>query len=157
MLLDKSAFDNLNKGPADLHSRAMLGFDPARASRASVQGPNGVFTIEKRGNDWWLTRPTAIRADQAKAQSLLSALSGTALKFIEDHPTDLRKYGLDRPALTATVVVGGEPEMRYRVGSAAQGGEKGYYVRTSKSPAAFEIGDFDYQSINVKPDDMKQK
>ena len=64
-------------------------------------------------------------------------------------------------ALLATVVVGGEPEMRYMVGSAivqgAPGAEKGYYARTSKSSAVYEISDFDYQSINVKPDDMKQK
>jgi len=157
MLVDKTALDNLSKGPVDLHSRSLLGFDTTKAVRASVQGPNGSFTIEKRGNDWWLTRPTAIRADQGKAQSLLSSLAAPALRFVEEHPSDSKKYGLDPPVIQATVVVGGEPEMRYMLGSAAPGAQKSYYVRTSKSVGVYEVSDFDYQSINVKPDDMKQK
>ena len=45
----------------------------------------------------------------------------------------------------------------HMLGSAAPGTEKGYYARTSKSVGVYEVSDFDYQSITVKPDDMKQK
>src|SRR5262249_19017981 len=100
---------------------------------------------------------SVIRADQAKAQSLLSSLSQAALHFVEERPADLKQYGLDPPVITATVDVAGEPQMRYILGHAAPGTEKAYYARTSKSPGVYEVSEFDYQSINVKPDDMKQK
>lgn len=160
MVLERSAFAALDQGPANFYTREMLGFETSKAESISVQSPAGGYDLRKRGNDWWLTRPTAVKADQTRVQNLLSALAAPAFKFVEAKPADLARFGLATPPIQVTIQVSGEPTLKYFVGSQVPGGtgsEKNFYARTSKSPAVYEIADYTYQDINQKPDDFKGK
>jgi hypothetical protein len=135
----------------------MLSFDTSKAQRVSVRGPAGSFELQKRGADWWLVKPVSARADSIKVESLLSAVVMSAVRLVDERPTDLNRYGLRTPALEATFQVSGEPEMRYYVGTLAPGPQKVYYARSSKSSAVYEISQFTWSSLNLKPDDLKAK
>lgn len=157
MVLPKLTFDNLDKSAADLHSREMLGFDTAKATKASVKAPKGAYELVKKGNDWWLAKPVSAKAESMKVQNVLSSLSGPASKFVAQDPTDLAVYGLKQPQIEATIEVTSEPPLRYSVGKAAPGKDKNYFARSSKSPAVYEIGSFTFDDLNQKPEEFKAK
>jgi hypothetical protein len=98
-----------NKSSFDLRDKSVLKFDRAAADRIAVT--EGVSTIEftKEGMDWRIARPIAARADSAAIEGLLTRLSSTFMqKIVEPEAANVSKYGLDRPALTASVTGGGQ-------------------------------------------------
>lgn len=157
MVVAKSTFDAFFKGPSDLRSREMLGFQTEKARRVSVRAPAGSYELEKRGEEWWLVKPVTARADAGKVSSLLFALSGPASRFVEEKATDLNRYGLASPQVDAKVEVTGSPGMSLLIGAQTTGGDKAYYAKTGSSPAVYEVSDFTFTDINQKPDDLKAK
>ena len=66
------------------------------------------WTSEK---GWVLTSPLSTEADQREVQGLIRALvTGMVTRSVEDHPTNLSPYGLDRPVTTITVAAGAAKE-----------------------------------------------
>ncbi|HEX9507113.1 MAG TPA: DUF4340 domain-containing protein, partial [Myxococcales bacterium] len=82
------------------------GLPPAAVFTSIVVKAKGdVTTLEKKGNDWWITSPLNARADKSAVDQLISQLQNAKVKAtIEENPTDadLTKYGLDRPRFTVT-------------------------------------------------------
>jgi hypothetical protein len=98
-----------NKSSFDLRDKAVLKFDRAAADRITVT--EGASTIEftKDGMDWRIAKPIAARADAAAIEGLLTRLSSTFMqKIVEPEAANVAKYGLDRPALQASVFGGGQ-------------------------------------------------
>jgi len=57
--------------------------------------------------DWRIVKPVTARADQGAVENLVTRLSsGQMKKLVATEPTDLKEYGLDKPAVTATVSTG---------------------------------------------------
>lgn len=56
---------------------------------------------------WVLTAPIKTDADQREIQNLIRALvTGTLSRIVEDHPTSLAPFGLEKPVTTITVAAG---------------------------------------------------
>jgi hypothetical protein len=90
---------------------------PGERSRDGGAPPEPVFTsivvkakgdsttVEKKGDDWWVTAPLSAKADKSAVEQLLSHLqTGKVKSTVEENPTeaDLAKYGLDKPSFTIT-------------------------------------------------------
>lgn len=59
------------------------------------------YTLEKRGETWFLTSPLEARADQTQVQRVLDLLSASSKEKLA--ATDLERFELDPPALKITV------------------------------------------------------
>lgn len=157
MLLEKNALTTLDKGVPELHARKLLEFDTTKAQKVSGQTTAGSWEIVKRGSDWWLTKPVNMKADATHSSSLLTSLTTPALRFVEEHPSDLGKYGLQNPPVQVTVEVEGQPTMRLLIGSATPSKGKTYYAKTGGSPAVYEVSSYVFDDLNLKPDQLKGK
>jgi hypothetical protein len=95
-------------------------FAPYRADQKSADGgslPAPVFTslvvkakgdsttLERRGEEWWITSPISARAEKFAVDGLVNQIQSAKFKAtIEENPTDadLAKYGLDQPRFAVT-------------------------------------------------------
>lgn len=59
------------------------------------------YTLEKRGEMWFVTAPFAARADQTQVQRLLDLLSASSKEKLA--ATDLKRFDLDAPKLKVTI------------------------------------------------------
>ncbi len=59
------------------------------------------YTLEKRGETWFLTAPIEARADQTQVQRMLDLLSAASKEKLA--ATDLKRFDLDPPALKVSM------------------------------------------------------
>lgn len=90
----------LKPGKNGLRLKALFSVKPEDINRFSMERKGAaVFTAEKKGEyDWDLTYPIQSKADVGALSPMLEAVSqASVLDFIEESPSDLGKYGLDKP------------------------------------------------------------
>jgi hypothetical protein len=88
--------------------------------------------------DWRIARPISARADYAAIEGLLTRLSSTFMqKIVAPEATNLAMYGLDRPALTASVT-GGGARANLMIGRADDGAR---FAKDSGRPEVFTVED----------------
>jgi len=108
VFLISSFLDSIfNKTAFDLRDKAVLKFDRNQASSIELASGAYVAQFTGSGSDWRIARPIAARADYATVEGLMTRLSSTFMqKIVVNETTDLKQYGLDKPALTAAVTTG---------------------------------------------------
>ena len=142
LLGGKSAF-------ADLRSKTLLAIDPATVRRLSVRAESGVETTVRLNADrgaWDLVRgegsADARRVNDEAVKALLSALArveATGVETLAATADDLRRCGLDKPAVVLAVDVDAADAVRQNVliGGTAPGG--GRYATVGGADAVFVI------------------
>jgi len=96
-------------------SRGMLRFDPARAVRVSLQGPDASTEVVRvEGDSVWRLAGDGGEARQEAVNQVLGVLSDLrAADLLAVNPASLEPYGLNRPRLRVSVGLGGvRPENR---------------------------------------------
>jgi hypothetical protein len=80
---------------------------PAIGQVEEVQFTQGGTTIDliSRGQQWSFAAPQSGRASAEAVKGLISATAVRVEKFVDDHATDLLKYGLDHPTLSVSLRV----------------------------------------------------
>jgi hypothetical protein len=70
-----------------------------------VKAKGDLTTLEKKGDDWWISSPLNARAEKSAVDQLIGQLQNAKVKAtIEENPTeaDLTKYGLEKPRFAVT-------------------------------------------------------
>ena len=108
VFLISSFLDSIfNKTAFDLRDKAVLKFDRNEAKSIEIVAGTDSKQFIGSGSDWRIEKPISARADYAAVEGFLSRLSSTFMqKIVASQTSDLKQYGLDRPALTATVTAG---------------------------------------------------
>ena len=143
-----------NKSAFDLRDKAVLKFDRAAADRITVT--EGASTIEftKNGMDWRIAKPVSARADFAAIEGLLTRLSSTFMqKIVEPEAANVAKYGLDRPALTASVMGGGQTAT-LAIGRTEDGAR---FARDSGRPEVFTVEETLFTELAKDAPDYRRK
>jgi len=66
--------------------------------------------VVKEGSGWKLTAPSAVPADSAQIDTLLSSISTAEMnEVVTEQPASLATYGLEKPRLTVAVTADGAP------------------------------------------------
>ncbi len=144
---------NLNKQVKDLRDKQLLAFQDDDVQRVDIAKEGGGTTaIVRKDKDAWTVDPGGLPADLTEVRSYLSSLRTTrAMDFPDENPTDLAKYGLDKPRLTITVATGkdGAVTQQLVVGGESTGAQtKQVYVRRSGSPAVFAVGEWAFKTLD---------
>jgi len=83
-------------------SHSLSTLSPGAVKKIEVTRREGAaYSLEKRGEIWYLTSPLEARADQSQVQRLLDLLAATSKEKLA--ATDLKRFDLDPPALTVTI------------------------------------------------------
>jgi hypothetical protein len=126
-----------NKAPFDLRDKVILKFERDKIDGVEVMEGTTALQFSRSGSEWRIAKPVAARADYAAAEGLLTRLSSTnMLTVVEESAADLRKYGLDRPSMSATVMAG-STRATLLLGRKADDG--GFYAKDAARPAVFTV------------------
>jgi hypothetical protein len=137
VFLIASYFDStLNKTPFDLRDKSVLKFDREKADGLLLVKGTKEMQFSRMGTDWKITKPAAARGDYAALEGLLTRLSSAQMdKIITSDPKDLKDYGLDKPAQTATVIAGSS-RATLLIGNKTEGG---MFAKDASRPMVFVI------------------
>lgn len=137
VFLVSSYLDNtFNRTPFDLRDKSILEFDREKLGSFELSSGGATIQFTKSGNDWRITKPIAARADYGTVESVVTRLSsGQMQRIVEADAADLKKYGLDKPTVTATLNTG-SARATLLLGS-TEGGS--VYAKDSSRPMVFAV------------------
>jgi len=146
-----------NKTTFDLRDKKILAFEREKVSGLDITTKDGPVSLGLVSAQWQLTKPIAAKADAAAADGAISRLQSAQMKAIvaADVPEkDLAKYGLDKPAVTASVLAG-SAKATLAIGKAAEGGD--LYARDLARPMVFTVEAALATDLQKKADDYRPK
>lgn len=137
VFLVSSFLDNtFNRTPFDLRDKSILEFDREKVDSVEIASGASTLQFVRSGTDWKIARPIAARGDYGTIEGLVTRLSsGQMQRIVDASPGDLKKYGLDRPAATATVSAG-SARATLLVGT-AEGGSA--FAKDASRPMVFAV------------------
>jgi hypothetical protein len=123
--------------------RRVLDVPTAKVASIAVQRAGEGFTLTQADGSWKVTAPVATPADASKAGTLAADLGRLeAVEYVNDapKPEDLTKYGLDKPALSATVTFtdAAQPAKTVQIGQAREGKPE-VYAKLADAPGVFSV------------------
>src|SRR5439155_26495216 len=143
---------NLNKQVKDLRDKQVLTFKDEDVTRVDIKPQaEDAVTLVRKDKDAWTVAPGDHPADPTEVRSYLSSLRATrATDFPDDAPTDLAKYGLDKPRLTIRVTTSadGVPPLTLLLGGeTTQGTQKLLYAKRDGQPIVYRLGDWSLRTL----------
>ncbi len=117
-----------------------------------------VTTVKKGGDGWQISAPVAAKASESEVSSITSALGNVELsRVIEDHPSDLKQYGLETPRIDVEFKsADGKSSGHLFVGQKTATGSS-LYARRNDDPKVFLIPSFQESTLNKSTFDLRDK
>ena len=104
LIVRSEALKDFNVQVNDMRDKKLADFNGDDARQIAITFANQSIRLAKEKDDWKLTEPETLRAENNEVGNLLTQLTGLEVKeFVADVVADPVKYGLDRPYYTLTV------------------------------------------------------
>lgn len=133
-----SAFleSTFNKKPFDLRDKRALKFERDKADSLEILQGSTRLVLARSGTEWTVEQPVKARADYAAIEGILTRLSTASMtKLVDPNATDVAKFGLEKPVLTASVGMGSSRAVLL-VGKEEDGQ---VYARDQSRPMVFAV------------------
>jgi Domain of unknown function (DUF4340) len=106
---------------------------------------------------WHITEPKPINADQSTVSSALSTLASlNSERVVDDKASDLKQYGLDRPALEVDISEKNNHAQRLLIGDETPAGSA-VYAMLAGDPRVFTVASYHKTSIDKNLNDLRDK
>lgn len=151
-----SAFleSTFNKKPFDLRDKRVLKFDRDKADSLEISQVGSRLTLARKDSDWTIGQPAQARGDYGAIEGLLTRLSTASMTtLVAPSTTELAKYGLDKPALTASVGTGSSRAV-LAIGKEQNGT---VYARDESRPMVFTVDPTLVTDLRKGVDDYRDK
>jgi uncharacterized protein DUF4340 len=146
---------SLDRKPFDLRDKKILAFDREKVDRLEIAHDDVKLELVKSGQDWRLTAPVQAPADFSAVETIVTRLQSAQMKSIASDPAgDLKQYGLDKPAATATIGLGSS-RATLAFGKAAESGD--VYARDVTRQAVVTVGNDLLTDIKKNAADLRRK
>lgn len=147
--------NTFNRKPFDLRDKSILKFDRAKVDRVEIATGSQAIALAKRDQEWDLVAPWKARADFNAVDSVISRLNTAEMQAITAETAgELRKYGLEKPRVTATVAAG-SARATLLIGAEAE--EGAVYARDAARPAVFTIESSLVDTLTKAPAEYRRK
>jgi hypothetical protein len=144
-----------NKSTFDLRDKTILKIDREKVDRVEIETPDRTVKVAKQGADWRLSLPVDARADFGAVEGIIGRLNTTPMKAITaPEATDLKEYGLDKPAATVRVM-SGSAQAGLAIGKSA--GEGLVYAKDLSRPMIFTVESALFDELKKPADDFRVK
>ncbi len=161
VLLTEGAFSaGMNKTVNDLRVRDLMAFQMDDVQKLIIARDNGqTVEIDRDGDNWKMVKPAPSPADDTAVRLALSTLvNAKATDFINDAPANVNQYGLEKPHLTATVVLkNGEQQSMLFGFKQKEEGKTGIYVRRGERAPVYAVAEYVMTSLDKSPLDFRDK
>ncbi|MER3446989.1 MAG: hypothetical protein C4291_09170 [Candidatus Dadabacteria bacterium] len=126
----------LIKSVSDLRDRRIISL--RNVSALEIEKGNIRISIIKRGNNWEVEGDKSIRVSGSRVQDLLEGIEGLEIeKFVDDNPSDLSPYGLDKPE-TRIVISDADKKKTLLFGKRENGK---VYAKIADEKSVYLVGD----------------
>ncbi|HEY4048591.1 MAG TPA: DUF4340 domain-containing protein [Acidobacteriaceae bacterium] len=116
-----------------------------------------VTLVRKDANDWQITEPKPLDADQNAVSTMLLPLSSlNSERVVEDRAADLKQYGLEQPALELDFTEKNNKSQQLRMGDDTPTGGS-TYAMLAGDPRVFTISSSDKASLDKTVNDLRDK
>ena len=143
VLLTSSVFPSgMNKTVNDMRVRDLMSFKMDDVRKLIVTRDNGqTVEVDLHGDKWKMVKPAQYPADDIQVRQALSTIvNAKASDFVADAPASVTQYGLEKPHLTATVVLkNGEQQSLLFGFKQNEPGKSGYYVRRGERAPVYAV------------------
>jgi hypothetical protein len=136
----------------------LLGVEQDAVTGISLTYPDREIELTKSDQGWRLVKPVDAPADEATVKTLVTTLAGAEVqKTLDQVPTDLAPFGLDKPTVTVRLSVkAGTPPPSVAVGkNTAIGGKT--YVRKGDEPKLYLTTTALSFGLNKQAKDLRNK
>lgn len=161
VLLTEGAFSaGMNKTVNDLRVRDLMAFKLDDVQKLIIARDNGqAVEIDRDGDNWKIVKPAPYPADDTAVRMALSTLvNAKATDFVADAPANVNQYGLEKPHLTATVVLKNGEQQSMLFGFKQSGeGKSGIYVRRGERAPVYAVAEYVMSSLDKSPLDFRNK
>lgn len=142
---------SLGKTAGQLRDKTVLGFDPARVGRVTVERKDGGgIRLVRAGDDWQLEGVDPGKTKKEEIGRFLDDLHDLrGSEIVAEPATDLAPYGLDAPDLRITLADKEQQPIGTVVGAKRDGK---HYVMRAGAATVFETRDYMYTRLD-KPED----
>ncbi|HEY3122082.1 MAG TPA: DUF4340 domain-containing protein, partial [Vicinamibacteria bacterium] len=125
---------SFSKKPFDLRDRSVLHVKRDDVKGLEITGPNGNYALARDDKgEWAFTRPLTTRAGRWAVDGFLGTLEGLRMESAAaESATDLKPYGLDKPARTVSLLLADGGRRTLEIGSSPA--EKKVHVREAGNP-----------------------
>lgn len=115
-------------------------------------------TVARNGPSWEITGPRPLPADQKEVGSYVDSLVGASVNsVIDQHPSNLKDYGLDPPDTTLAVTTGAKPaNFTLRIGDATPTGDA-VYAQIDGAPAVITLPGYGKSVLEKGLFDLRDK
>ena len=143
-----------NRGTFDLRDKSVLKLDREKIDALDVTAGGHTTRLEKKNGEWQIVQPPAGRAEFGTVDGLVSRVGSVQMKSIVPDATDLKKYGLDKPATTVRLG-SGSSQATLAIGGPAEAGS--VYAKDLSRPAVFTIESSLVDELKKEPSEYRQK
>ena len=140
-------------------SPAILKLDGSAITRLEFKKKEAEpFVLAKNSSgSWAITEPKALGADQGAVSSTLSTLvSLTSERLVEDHPSDLKPFGLDPPALEIDITGKDNKQQKLLIGDETPTGSA-YFAKLAADPRVYTMASYNKTSLDKSSNDLRDK
>ena len=128
-----------NRSTFDLRDKSLLTFEREKVDGLEVTADGKTLQLGKDGPDWKIVKPLSTKADYGSVEGLIGRLQMAQMKALvanDAPPADLKRFGLDKPAISANVNAGSS-RATLLVGSKTPDGT--FYAKDMAKTAIFTI------------------
>lgn len=146
-----------NRSTFDLRDKTLVKVDRDKVDRITIDAGAKPLQFAKDGMDWNIAKPVQAPADYAAVEGLIGRVQGAQMKsIVSDNPTpaDLKKYGLDKPAITASLNLG-SATATLLIGGKAEDGS--VYARDASKPLVATIDSAIADDLKKDASDYRRK
>ena len=155
-LVDSSFVNKLNVNLFDLRNKEIAKFTTTDVDSFRLDYSDSLIVCSKdTSGDWLVIEPELRKAKSWKMSSITSAVSNIKVEtFVDDNPSNLNKYGLEKPRIKATFYKKGDQLRDILIGTTK--GEQ-VYAKTGDSKSIYLINKDIVETLTPKLDDIAEK
>jgi uncharacterized protein DUF4340 len=128
-----------------------------KIDQVSVKAAGGDrTTVQKQGEGWQITQPTAVAADGGEISGITSNLASMEVqRVVDEKPADLKQYGLDPPRIEVAFKSGGTARTVFLGGKSPTGSD--LYAKVPDKPRVFLVPSYIEANFNKSTFDLRDK
>jgi hypothetical protein len=102
--VDAGILEQLDKPATDFRRKKLFDVASPMVQQLEIrQGESTPVTLQRKGNDWQITAPQPMPADESEVSDLVAAVTSLqATKFVSETVDDARRRRLDAPQLVVS-------------------------------------------------------
>lgn len=146
VMLTSSVFPSgMNKTVNEMRVRDLMSFKVDQVRKLIVTRDNGqTVEIDRDGDKWKMVKPASYPADDIQVRQALSTMvNARASDFVADAPANVTQYGLEKPHLTAAVVLDNGEQQSLLFGfKQNEQGKSGIFVRRGERAPVYAVPEY---------------